>query len=777
MSSRIRSLPLVRPTRSIVRLAGLESSLLPLAVWLAAFLAAMAMRARDKQRQETTCDLRAVELTGDADALVRGLTRLYTIARIPRRTEQQRERSATHPSLARRIRDIRKAAGVAPVALGGGQSFTSADGGIVVTFEDALLRWEERDAVTHSLSYTHLTELRVDARPGRASRLVAIGAAARRWEMGLAGADVARLQGVLDLVDGRLADPPRQRPRTLDLNIQKTAVLMAAAMALVLWQVTVAFVAFLAWVKPSLPLLAGAGLAALTAAGLVLRDGNNAYLTVTSLPIAVIGLVLLGFAWAHRHDDRQNMRPFIAFLAVPAAAAAFFVIINGLDAVRLHQSARGLPSAPVLFVALAGALACSKVRRVRLAGGAAAAAALASIIAGSTAFLDRFATDPFLVRSPALTWVSVGSQPTGEFDVPLGTSRIDLSPDGRYVAAYRDLDGDDGPATFQVGRIGETLTSITADDVAFVDDNRLLVVQSGPGGVTLKVLSLGSSLEVVWQQFVEDLSAPSLSLDRATGGWRVMGRRDDRSIVRVEGVLGASGVQRMRWPAENTFGGYARAVTTAGSDMLVFETRYDSGPLARVLPWQWAWGLLLPFNQVSRFTTVSDSGRRTFGESRLAVDCMADVLPGDGLVCSVYDGTRTHIVQIAARTGNVEGIGWLDGHFHGNQNVVRGWLTGWAVAGAVAIRLTTGEVLRMPASAGAVSSVSVAGDRLAAVGWGNGHFTVRVYPLPPDTRTAGNDARARGTVLTAVRTRDQPKLKTGDQEIRSFLVFVFLLIF
>ena len=131
----------------------------------------------------------------------------------------------------------------------------------------------------------------------------------------------------------------------------------------------------------------------------------------------------------------------------------------------LHQSARGLPSATVLFVALAGALACSKVRRVRIAGAAAAGVALVSILAGSTAFLDRFATDPFLVRSPALTWVSVGSQPTGEFDVPVGTSRIDLSPDGRYVAAYRDLDGDEGPATFQVGRIGEALSTITAEDV------------------------------------------------------------------------------------------------------------------------------------------------------------------------------------------------------------------------------------------------------------------------------------------------------------------------
>jgi hypothetical protein len=303
------------------------------------------------------------------------------------------------------------------------------------------------------------------------------------------------------------------------------------------------------------------------------------------------------------------------------------------------------------------------------------------------------------------------------------------------VAAYRDSDDDDHASTFQVGRTGETLTSMAADDVAFVDDNRLLVVESGSGGVTLRVLGLGSSLDVIWQQFVEDVVVPSLSLNRATGGWRVMGRRDDRSFVRVEGVLGTSGVQRRRWPAEDTFGGYARAVTTAGSDMLVFETRYDSGPLARVIPWQWTWGLVQPFNPVSRFTTIGDGGRRTFGESMLDVDCMPDVLPGDGLVCSVHDGTRTHIVRIAARTGNVEGIGWLDGRFYGDQNVVRGWLTGWAGRRAVAIRLTSGEVFHMPESAGAVSSVSVAGDRLAAVTLADSHFTVRLYPLPPDTRT------------------------------------------
>jgi hypothetical protein len=364
-------------------------------------------------------------------------------------------------------------------------------------------------------------------------------------------------------------------------------------------------------------------------------------------------------------------------------------------------------------------------------------------VVASETFLYLVAADPFLVHGPPLDRVSVGPVAVGEFDVPSGTSRIDLSPDGRYVAAYRESDDEGHTSTFQVGRTGDTLTSMAADAVAFVDDNRLLVVQSGPGGVTLKVLRLGSSLDVIWQQFVEDLVVPSLFLDRATGGWRVMGRRDDRSFVRVEGVIGTSGVQRTRWPAEDTFGGYARAVTTAGSGLLVFETRYDSGPLARVIPWQWTWGLVQPFNQVSRFTTVGDRGRRTFGESRLGVDCMADVLPGDGLVCSVYDGTRTHIVQVAARTGGVEGIGWLDGRFVSDQNVVRGWLTGWAGSGPVAIRLATGEVLHMPDRSGAVSSLSVAGERLAAVTFGDDHFTVRMYSLPAHTPAGAMRARRR----------------------------------
>jgi hypothetical protein len=132
------------------------------------------------------------------------------------------ERSAHHPSLARRIRDIRKAQGVAPATLAGAHSFTSPDGRGVVTFDDLELRWTERGGETHRISYAHLTELRVDAKARRGSRLVALGAGAKRWEM--SGRPLTSpVFMVLDVADGRLADPPRRAGRSR--RIQRVVVI------------------------------------------------------------------------------------------------------------------------------------------------------------------------------------------------------------------------------------------------------------------------------------------------------------------------------------------------------------------------------------------------------------------------------------------------------------------------------------------------------------------------------------------------------------------------
>ena len=168
-----------------------------------------------------------------------------------------------------------------------------------------------------------------------------------------------------------------------------------------------------------------------------------------------------------------------------------------------------------------------------------------------------------------------------------------------------------------------------------------------------------------------------------------MGWGDDESIVRVEGIIGTSDVQKKQWPAVYTRESYIDALTAVGPEVLVVEKRYDRGLLAHVMPRRWTWARLLqPYHEVSRYATIGDHGRRTFGESKLGVDCLADVLL-DGLACTVYDGTRTHIVTIDARTGKVEGIGFLDDRFVSDRNAARGWLTGWAGSRPVAIRLST----------------------------------------------------------------------------------------
>ena len=65
-----------------------------------------------QQAHEAESDRRAVELCGDGLALARALTKLHALARLPRRWPLEMERTASHPSLARRIQAIEAAAGI-----------------------------------------------------------------------------------------------------------------------------------------------------------------------------------------------------------------------------------------------------------------------------------------------------------------------------------------------------------------------------------------------------------------------------------------------------------------------------------------------------------------------------------------------------------------------------------------------------------------------------------------------------------------------------------------
>ncbi len=249
----------------VLRLVGLSGSTLTTLIWLLLLTGALVLRARGKQQQETVCDVRAVELTGDPEPLIGALTKLYTIARIPRRVELRHEQADSHPSLARRIKDIRRAAGAAPAHLESAAVFTGSDGRTSVTFDQATLGWTGADAVTHSVEYTNLSELRIDATRASGPRLVARSTQSTAWEMPLAREDVVRMQQVLDQVDSRLGEPPVAA--AVPQKFSRPGIGFVALIALILGQVSVAIIALLACVRMAAPLLAAAGLAAVTAAG------------------------------------------------------------------------------------------------------------------------------------------------------------------------------------------------------------------------------------------------------------------------------------------------------------------------------------------------------------------------------------------------------------------------------------------------------------------------------------------------------------------------------
>ena len=711
----------------LARVAGIDWGLLPNAFWWMAVLVSLAMRAKGRQRQETMCDLRAVELTGDPEALVRGLTKLYTLARLPRRVATQTEQSATHPSLARRIRDIRRAAGSVPVPLANTYTFTSDDGRSTATFEDSGVRWGDADGIAYSLTYAHLTELRVDVKPGRTPRLVAVGPSARRWELSLRESDVARAQSVLDTVDGRLADPPLKKA-TLEPSIYKVIMLMLVTMSLSISQLGLALIAVLAWFQPSVPLFVGAGLAAMTSAAFVLRDFGSGPFGELWWLLAILGLAFFGFAWMMRQAPRRSPRRSIAVLAAAALCSLALIGMHGSDAVALHRGARSIPSATIFLVALASVLLCSSGRRGKAAAAAVATAALVLVGIASTPFLDRFGSDPFLVGTVPLRWVVLDAPPVQTFAVPAGVSRIGLSADGRYIAVYKNYDLDYGRnPRVQVGRVGDTLTSIPADDVAFIGDDALLAVRSEARETIVTARRVDDSNQVIWQRVVENISQASLSVDLGTRRWSLLGWSGDETIVHIEGGLDGSSIEDHRWPVAQDRDGYITAMTSAGRHALILEARYAGGAMSRVMPTEWSWAqLLMSPNVASRYATLTEQGRQASPYSKLDVQCAADLVAAGTLACTAYDGSRTHVVSIGANS-QVRGIGFLDDRFVGEQRIAPGWLTGWMSGRPVAIHLPTGEAFRMSSAARALRLLPVADDRLAALTYGRDQFEVAVY--------------------------------------------------
>jgi heat shock protein HtpX len=706
----------------------------------AAVAGALVLRGQHRQRNETASDLRAVELTGDADSLARALTTLHAIARVPRRWDQLREQQSTHPSLARRIRDIHAGAGGATRrAIEGTATFNAARGETVVTFDSAHLHWQERPGTAHLLAYEALSELRLHAGPSGSATLVAVERLGRKWTMPTRPEDAAPLQSVLDAVDGRLGDQVRRA--AVSAPVSRLVAVFGCTLVAMLGHIALAVVALAAALVPSAALLNATGVAALAAAAVTLRDGTAAgsfHIALASI-VALLGVAFLVLAHSRRDDTVRGTSWALGALAIVAGLAASAIGLGGFDPIRLHQGARSLPGAAVLLVAVAAG--CWSLRnrpRFRSAALAAALAGLAAVTLGSTTFLDRIGQDPFLVQAGPLRWQRIDADEIASFDIPFEIESIRLSPNGRLAAIVR-AEPEDGralnrPATFHLWRNDGPAGRVQASDLAFVDDATVLRLEAGDVDAEVSTAAFDGPVSR-WRQRVPDIHSATLSYNRSRQQWVLIGRDEQRRFVRVTGVIGTVGFERRTWKGLPERGGWVDAVGSDRHAALVIEKRYGHGLVSPMLALRLAMAPLGVYAEASVWKL--DAGtRHEAGRSLLDVTCVDQPLENDSLLCTAFDGTRTRITAVAPATGAVSGFGIVDGEFIADNAGPSGWIAGWSGGAPMAIRFHTREAFRPPRHAGEFPHLIAPSDTVIGTVMSlDGAARVRLYPLPAKAGT------------------------------------------
>ena len=534
------------------------------------------------QAHETECDLRAVDLTGDAEAVIRGLSKIHALSRMPRRFSQEFERAATHPSLARRIQAIRAHAALAEPVPEGPTVVASATAGSYVVFDGSRIHWFEgvpegtlpelaalREAATsaRALAYSELKELRLVAETPRLLRATDLGG--RSWSVAIRDDDGSRVQAALDRVDVKLGRA-RAEPVATSRNTARTLasfVLLATMMA-GLWGLPLVVAAIGTFVPTA---AAFAAMAALSLGHIAVSIATGetgvmyeAYALVALLPLA-LWCAWIGWKWVRTKRDSD----------LPSAAKwtriVFAVLWLGVAVSAATLASSGMPSKEDLFgdaqvarssVALLGigAALLTLGARASLAGTLAAATGVAGIVAGTLG--ERWSSP-----TAAIAWSKGTLAPVATVPIARDAHEVEVSPGGTrfLVRRYVGSDGgdeDDYSMQLVTGRIpldGPTRT-LSALDAALPNESELLVLDrlnDDSLELRLERSDADSATRVVWRDTLPALSMPRIQVDGPRGQWLVSGRLTEarqRRFVTIGGAMDGTGVQRVEVPADTLYG-------------------------------------------------------------------------------------------------------------------------------------------------------------------------------------------------------------------------------
>ena len=680
-----------------------------LAVWGLAFLLLLALRGRGHQRRETESDLRAAELCGDPDALVRALVKLHAAMRLPRRWAEDVERASTHPSLASRIRALQESASAEPAAdLGQPQVFRTPGGAVVL--DPARAHWlegipdAEGDVATlfdraekaRTVLYSGVRELRVDAGVAGQARLIARDISGHRWSVTIDDGDTARLQRALDAIESRLA--PRLASRIPAGAAQALA--MLAIMLGILqsaWGLVLCACAAVVRLRPmSLIMLAAA---ATTSALLALLQPSS---LDCMLPLSVIvpaeaSLAAAAVWLALRQIREQRTRwddgpPLVlAVVGVGAVAAWTLALTDWVSApglVRAHQIAQATPAAPVLAAALATALLVTRSRPRRTAGAVTALVAIAAVAVGSPALLFSLERDPLLARTPVASptpaqWKLQRVADVGEFAY---SGPLRISPSGRRYAIGSQAEDEETPIEFRIGEFGANgPRTIRAFDITWVDDERLLILkESDRGGSHLAVVDARTgrtpssprpkSLSNGWS--LPAIVAPRLTSVDAGRGWMIVGWTTalQRRAIRLTGSLAGPEIERTEWDVPRD--GYVEAVTAAARGNAIAVTHRIAG--AGSLLWAFRHSTAMPWWMDSTLWALTPDGPKRIADTALTARCTESADGGRAAWCVATDSQRTIIYSADVALGRLEAITTVESSSYFESNGPDGSLILWA---------------------------------------------------------------------------------------------------
>jgi Zn-dependent protease with chaperone function len=733
-------------------------------MWALVVTLALAIYGTHQRGHEGESDKRALALAGDAEALVRALVKLHALARLPRRYDPDVERGATHPSLARRVQAIRAAAGLTPAGLEGPVVVRSTEPGRRVVLEPDRIHWldgipagvpdeatslRERAAHVLSVPYRQLLELRLRAPLAGAPRLVASDLAGAHWALPVDAADVDATQEALDRVEGQLATPPSGWAHHPALaGLLSTSAVLAALVAGQYGAVLVPGV--IGMFRASQGTLAALGATSVATGLLAARADEATLVTAAATPAALAALVVFGvvaMAAAVRRArtvaERRTRAGAVtaAALAVVAAVAWSGLLVAALGsarALRLHQAALARPAAAVALLGVAAALALGRRRLGHLAAVLCALLAVFPVVAGSRWFLLRFARDPFLAHPAGLTERAADARPVRETRLGTPAAQLRLSP-SRSRFAVRPLEAGASEdevvpsARLSVRSFSGPERELDAVDARFLNDLRVLALARVPPALELRAVSLDDAQDVSWRQGLPEVRAPRLELDTGLGLWRVIGTDPDaRAAIVLSGRLNEFGFEEHRWPlldARSGGGALPPLVSTQGA--LAIRLDVDRAAWA-LLPF--AAGPALPVR--SELWALGREGPRLIGASGLDLRCAEPPIDhADAtFICAAYDGQRTLLWSVDARSGGLSAIGVVGARLYALQSAGQGRLIGWGEEGLVWIDPERREMtrLRLPADAERPTELVPAADAFGALAGASDGAVVTVYEIDPE---------------------------------------------